>query len=176
MATTARPQLLVPSLLTGDWHIVPSRSELGFLTRIMFGLIAVRGRYDGFQGELHVNQAGDASGFVRVDAETISTGIKKRDRHLRSSDFFAVERHPHMSFELDSLTPGRGGAVTVSGTLHIRDRVLRIDPAVAVFPIGPDSLRIDAEFEVDHHAAGFDFKRLPRKVLVQAALTLERLG
>jgi hypothetical protein len=40
--------------------------------------------------------------------------------------------------------------------------------------VGSDGLRIDADFDVDHHAAGFEFKRLPRAVRIQAALTLER--
>lgn len=33
-------------LPAGDWHVVPARSELGFLPR-MLGLIPVRGRYSG---------------------------------------------------------------------------------------------------------------------------------
>jgi polyisoprenoid-binding protein YceI len=84
--------------------VVTARSELGFLTR-MLGLIPVRGRHSGYDGELHINSAGNASGVLRIDAATISTGIKKRDAHLRSTDFFAVERHPHMTFELTAPTP-----------------------------------------------------------------------
>ncbi len=140
----------------------------------MFGLIPVRGRYSGFDGELHIDPAGAASGVLRVEAETISTGIKKRDAHLRTSDFFAVERHPHMTFELAGLSPKADGGATLTGTLHIRDRALAIDAPVSVAPVGSDGLRIDADFEVDHRAAGFEFKRLPRTVRVQAALTLEQ--
>jgi len=154
--------------------VVPKRSDLGFLTRILFGLIAVRGRYSGFDGELHIDAAGNASGVLRVEAETISTGIKKRDTHLRSSDFFAVERHPHMTFELTGFTPNADGAVTLTGTLHVRDRALAINTPASVSPVGSDGLRIDADFEVDHRAAGFETKRLPRVVRVQASLTLER--
>ena len=115
-------------LSTGDWHVAPARSELGFLTRIIFGLIAVRGRYSGFDGELHIDGAGNASGVLRVEAETISTGIKKRDTHLRSTDFFAVEHHPHLTFELTALTPNADGSVRLTGTLHIRDRASRSIP------------------------------------------------
>jgi len=142
----------------------------------MFGLIAVRGRYGGFDGELHIDAAGTASGILRVEAETISTGIKKRDSHLRSSDFFAVERHPHMTFELTTLTPNTDGSVRLTGTLHIRDRALLIDTPVSVAPVGSDGLRIDADFEVDHRTAGFEIKRLPRVVRIQAALTLNTTG
>jgi polyisoprenoid-binding protein YceI len=105
-----------------------------------------------------------------------SSGIKKRDTHLRSSDFFAVEHHPHMTFELTALTPNADGSVRLTGTLHIRDQALPIDTPVFVAPVGSDGLRIDADFEVDHHTAGFEIKRLPRTVRIQAALTLEPTG
>ncbi|HWF49546.1 MAG TPA: YceI family protein [Solirubrobacteraceae bacterium] len=154
---------------------MPARSELGFRTRIL-GLVPVRGRYTAFEGGLHIDDAGAASGTLRVEAETVSTGIKKRDTHLRTSDFFAVERHPHMTFELTALIPRTDGAVTLSGTLHIRDRALPITAPVSVALVGSSGLRIDADFEVDHRAAGFEFKRLPRAVRIQAALTLEHVG
>jgi polyisoprenoid-binding protein YceI len=163
-------------LSRGDWRVDPAQSELGFLTRIIFGLIAVRGRYRGFDGELHIDGAGNASGVLRVEAETISTGIKKRDTHLRSTDFFAVERHPHMTFELTSLTPNADDGVRLTGTLHIRDRALPIETPVSVAPVGSDGLRIDAAFEVDHRTAGFEIKQLPRTVRIEAALTLEATG
>jgi hypothetical protein len=105
VATTQGTEAHPIPISPGDWRVVSARSELGFPTRIAFGLIPVRGRYSGFDGELHIDAAGNASGVLRIEAETISTGIKKRDSHLRSSDFFAVERHPHMTFELTGLTP-----------------------------------------------------------------------
>jgi polyisoprenoid-binding protein YceI len=168
-STTAHPIALSAS----HWRVVPARSELGFVTHLMFGLIAVRGRYSDYDGELHIDDAGNASGVLRVEAETISTGIKKRDSHLRATDFFAVERYPHMTFELTALTPNADGAVTLTGTLHIRDRELPVNTPASVAAVGSDGLRIDADFQVDHHAAGFEVKRLPRTVRIQAALTLE---
>jgi hypothetical protein len=45
-----------------------------------------------------------------------------------------------------------------------------------VTPVGSGGLRIDADFEVDHHAAGFEVKRLPRTVRIQAAVMLEPTG
>ena len=173
MATTQITEAHPIPLSPGDWRVDPARSELGFVTR-MFGLIPVRGRYSGFDGELHIDAAGNASGVLRVEAETISTGIKKRDTHLRSTDFFAVERHPHMTFELTGFTPNADGAVTLTGTLHVRDQALAINTPVSVAPVGSGGLRIDADFEVDHRTAGFEIKRLPRTVRIQAALTLER--
>lgn len=163
------------SQLTGGWRVVPARSELGFATR-MFGLIPVRGQYSGYDGELHIDQDGYASGELRVHTETLSTGIRKRDEHLRSKDFFHVLVHPHASFELRSLIPDERDRMRMIGTLHIRDKDLTIDEGVTVETRTADELRLEADFEVDHRAAGFEFKRLPKAVTVHAALTLERTG
>jgi len=171
MATTQTTQALAVPLSPGEWNVDPARSELGFSTRI-FGLLPVRGRYSGFGGELHIDSAGKASGTLRVEAETISTGINKRDSHLRSQDFFHVDVHPHMTFVLTGLTPNSDGTVTLTGTLHIRDRELAINTPASVGLVDSDGLRINADFAVDHRAAGFEIKRLPRAVRIQAALTL----
>jgi hypothetical protein len=65
--TEARPIPLSP----GDWRVDPARSELGFLTR-MFGLIAVRGRYSGFDGDFtstaRVTRAGSSASRPRRSA------------------------------------------------------------------------------------------------------------
>jgi polyisoprenoid-binding protein YceI len=175
MATASATETYPIPLSSGDWRIVASGSELGFSTRAL-GFIPVRGRYSDFDGELYIDAAGTASGALRVDAETISTGIKKRDSHLRSKDFFHVEVHPHITFELTGLAPAADGTVRLTGTLRVRDQAQAVDTAVTVAQVGAAGLRIDAQFEVDHRAAGFEFKRLPKTVRIQAALTLERLS
>jgi hypothetical protein len=73
--------------------------------------------------------------------------------------------------ELAALEPSWDGAITVSGTLNVRDRPLAIHAPVSVAPAGAGGLRVDADFEVDHHAACFEFTRLPRTVPVKASLT-----
>jgi len=70
---------------------------------VMAAMIAPRerGRYSGYDGDLHIDSAGNASGVLRIEAATISTGIKRRDAHLRSTDFFAVEEHSHRQIDGD---------------------------------------------------------------------------
>jgi polyisoprenoid-binding protein YceI len=165
-----------PPLSPGNWRVVAARSELGFLTHILFGRIPVRGRYTGFDGELHSDGAGNVGGSLRVDAGTIRTGITKRDAHLRSSDYFAVARYPHMTFDLTALTPDGAAAMTLAGTLHVRDHAVAVHTPVSVDLVGANGLRIDADFAVDHRAAGFATKRLPRIVRIHASLLLEPTG
>jgi polyisoprenoid-binding protein YceI len=173
VASTRAADTEAIGLSPGDWRVVRARSELGFLTQTLFGLITVRGRYSGFDGWLHIDSAGRARGGLRIEAGTVRTRISKRDAHLRSTDFFAVERYPHMTFELKALTPSRAGAATVIGILRIRDRAVPIVTPVSVAAVGADGVRIDADFEVDPRGAGFYSRRLPHTVRIQAALVLE---
>ncbi len=181
MATTQNTSTHPITLPVGDWRVVPDDSELGFEARIVFGLIPVRGRYSGYAGELHVDSAGDASGSLQIEAATVSTGIKKRDAHLRSTDFFAVEEHPQLRFELDALVPDPDGSLTSTGTLHVRNSALAIETPISIENDGPDRLRLNADLTLDHRASdlrssGSGWKKVPQSLRVQAALTLERIG
>jgi polyisoprenoid-binding protein YceI len=181
MASTSSTNAHPLTLPVGDWRVVVPDSELGFETRIVFGLLPVRGRYSGYAGELHIDDAGSARGELRIEAATVTTGIKKRDRHLRSTDFFAVDEHPHLRFELDALVPGADDALMLTGTLHIRDQALPIEAPVSVEQAGPDRLRVDGDFNVGHRASGLrssgvGWKKVPETVHIRAALLLERTG
>jgi len=158
----------------GSWRVVAADSELGFATR-MFGLIPVRGSYGRFAGELQVDEEGHSSGSLDVETATVSTGIKKRDQHLRSDDFFAADSHPVMRFELGAITATGDGRARVTGTLRIREAELPIEAPVAIESHGPDGLRIDASFPVDHRAAGLGWKRVPGVIEARAALALQRV-
>ena len=160
--------------LSGQWRVVPERSALAFETRIIFGLVPVRGRYAGYKGTLTVGAEGDATGTLTIESATVSTGIKRRDRHLASTDFFAVERFSQLRFELATLVAGEPGTARLTGTLTIRDRAQAIDGPVRMTLVGGEGLRIDADLEVDHRSVGFEFKRLPKKVHAKASLTLQR--
>ncbi len=63
----------------------------------------------------------------------MSTGNEKRDAHLRSPDFFDVERFPTITFRSTEVTPSTGGAWTITGDLTIREIT--------------HAIRFDVEFE-----------------------------
>ena len=160
------------TLPVGSWQVVPDGSHVGFVTRIL-GMVPVRGTYGGFDGELRVDPAGAGSGTLRIESATLTTGIKKRDKHLHSGDYFAAEEHPHLRFELEQLAPGAEGALTASGTLHIRDEAIAVSTPVSLEPKGQDGLRLEADLPVDHKATGLGWKA-PKTVRVHLALVLER--
>ena len=61
----------------------------------------------------------DACGAT-VEASSINTNNEKRDKHLRSDDFFDVEKHPMASFESTSgVTEMKGNSGKLAGNLTI---------------------------------------------------------
>jgi polyisoprenoid-binding protein YceI len=58
---------------------------------------------------------------------SIDTGNEQRDEHLRSPDFFDLQRYPKMTFQLKSVTPRGGDRYGVVGDLTIKDVTREIE-------------------------------------------------
>ncbi len=173
-ASTSAPLTAVPA---GEWHVDPVRSRVEFHTRAMAGLFPVLGRFERFAGDLHVDDEGEASGRLTIEAESIDTGIAKRDAHLRTADFFHAALHPEMTFVLDEARPDADGRLELAGTLAIRHATIPIRASATVTREAEDELALHARFPVDHHAAGLGWARagMVRKVMdADVSLVLTR--
>jgi polyisoprenoid-binding protein YceI len=58
--------------------------------------------------------------MARIDVRSIDTGIVKRDNHLRSPEFFAVEKYPEITFKSRSVkqTGPQAGDILGDLTMH----------------------------------------------------------
>ena len=74
-------------------------------TRHTWGLLPLRGVFGQVSGHGTVTKDGDASGVITVAAESVDTKNPRRDKHLRSADFFDVANHPELTFAAESVTP-----------------------------------------------------------------------
>ena len=101
------------------FRIQPEASEISF--RATSRLMNADGRFSRFSGEVMVDPAVLTSGRISlsIDAASLDTGIEMRDNHLRSSDFFDVERFPTVAFQSVRIEAA-GQRATVVGrlTLH----------------------------------------------------------
>lgn len=81
----------------------------------------VTGSFSGMQGEISFDPSDLANSrfLVSIDPATVNTGNKKRDKHLRSEDFFHVEAYPLISFTSTSVQKTKEG-FTTRGTLSMR--------------------------------------------------------
>jgi polyisoprenoid-binding protein YceI len=116
-------------------------------TRHTWGLLPLRGAFGQVSGHGTITEAGDASGVITVAAESVDTKNPRRDKHLRSADFFDVAKHPEFTFTGESVTPTDGG-VRVAGTLTVRGRT---NPASfdARVTIADGELALDGELPVN---------------------------
>jgi polyisoprenoid-binding protein YceI len=77
----------------------PSGSTIGFSVHQFLG--TTRGRFASFSGRIEVDREDPEKSSVtaQIDVRSIDTQIKKRDDHLRSGEFFNVEKFPRITFK-----------------------------------------------------------------------------
>lgn len=111
--------------MSEKWTLDPSGHEVTVKHKSMWGLVTVRGIFKTVHAEGTLADDGTGEGTVTIDAASLDTRQAKRDTHLRSADFFDVERFPTFQFEVDRIGPVTpdSNEVQVSGTLTVRDAV-----------------------------------------------------
>ncbi len=119
---TAPTLTLTPNDLSGTYTIDAAHSRVGFVARHAM-VTKVRGTFNDFSGSLTLD-FGDldrSSAEVTIDVASIDTRQEQRDAHLRSPDFFDVEKFPSITFQSTRIEVLGGGRYNVYGDLTIRD-------------------------------------------------------
>lgn len=102
------------------WTIDPMHSSVEFAVRHLM-ITTVRGRFTGVKGTVTLDEADPAKSTVEVviDAASIDTREPQRDTHLRSADFFDVERFPTLTFRSTKVDGVLGESFALAGDLTI---------------------------------------------------------
>ena len=158
MSTVQRTASEALPIAAGVWRVDPAAGRLGFQAKSVWGLVSVKGRFSSYEGTLHLDDAGLASGELTVQAASLDTKHKKRDEHLRSGDFFDVEQHPTLRFSAAAVT-ARPGGLTITGDLHIGAGVTRLQLPVTLTRLGEDRLRLQASTSVSRQAVGLTWNK-----------------
>ncbi|SNT03946.1 YceI family protein [Rhodococcoides kyotonense] len=110
--------IALPELSAGTWNIDATHSTVGFTVRHLM-VSKVRGRFQNFSGAVTVAADGTPSVNAEIDVTSITTDNEQRDGHLKTADFFEVEKFPTATFTSTSVKPD-GGDFVVTGdfTLH----------------------------------------------------------
>jgi polyisoprenoid-binding protein YceI len=123
---------LSPAVLANEtYRFDPSGSTIGFSVHQFLG--TTHGKFAKFNGKIDVDRERPENSSVtaQIDVRSIDTRIKKRDDHLRSAEFFNVEKFPQIAFKSRSVKqtgPQSGdilGDLTIHGvtrptTLHVK--------------------------------------------------------
>lgn len=108
----------VPQVTT--WKVDPAHSAAEFKVRHMM-IANVKGHFSGITGSLTLNEADVARSTVEasIDITSLNTREPQRDAHLKSADFFDVEKFPTLSFKSTHITRNSAGELQVTGDLTI---------------------------------------------------------
>lgn len=147
---------------TRTYAVDPAHSEVAFQVRHL--LTRVRGHFADFASTIQFDEAEPARSSVDLTIQTasIDTSQADRDTHLRSDDFFAVDRFPALTFTSATITPRGENAFDVAGNLTIRDVTRLITVPVsflgkATDPWGNERLGFEAEITLNRKDFGLNW-------------------
>jgi polyisoprenoid-binding protein YceI len=145
---TTATELLNSPAAAGTWTLDADRSAFSFKNKTMWGLMNVKGRFTDYSGEGRVDAGGQVSGRVDVKAATVTTGIKQRDNHLRSADFFDAEQHPDITVTVSGVDPD-GDELNVRADLAIRGNTVALPMRVRAQVLDDGAVRLTTTTTVE---------------------------
>ncbi len=127
----------LPGYVAGRWSIDPVHSEVGFSVRHMM-VSKVRGKFTRYQVELvTADNPLDSSVTATIELDSIDTGAPDRDNHLRSADFFEVEKYPTMTFKSRGVRQS-GDRFILDGDLTLKGLTRPVTLDLELGGFGPD--------------------------------------
>ncbi len=147
------------------WQIDAAHTQVEFEVKHMM-FAKVRGRFTAFEGHIDFD-AEDVAGSeveVSIDAASIDTGQGQRDEHLRSADFFDVEKFPKLTFKSTAVRKDADGSLRVIGDLTIRDVTREVELHVTetgrgTDPWGNDRVGFAAKTAIDRRDFGLTWNQ-----------------
>jgi len=119
LAALAAAVLLSPSAaLAGNWNIDGAHSTAGFAVRHMM-VSKSKGQFNKLSGKLVLDEKDATKSTIEatIDVASIDTNNTKRDEHLRSPDFFDVEKFPSITFKSTKVEKKGKDGLKVTGDL-----------------------------------------------------------
>ena len=104
---------------TRTWVLDPTHSELTFKVKHMM-ITNVKGEFKNFSIDVEGEDFFKSQLAVSVDAESISTNNEDRDNHLKSADFFDVEKHKELTFKSTTFEHKEDDEYLLKGMLTIK--------------------------------------------------------
>jgi polyisoprenoid-binding protein YceI len=171
MSTTATEQRAVAPT---RWSVDPDESFVEFAVKTFWGVSTVRGSFDRFEGSYEIGPDGTTIELT-IDADSVDTGNKTRDKHLRSAAFFGVGEHPQVRFTSTHVGDVGNGVLHVEGLLEAAGNRVPLEFDATVQPVD-DGLELEATTTVDQRRLGMSggilgMIRPPAMLHVKATVT-----
>jgi polyisoprenoid-binding protein YceI len=120
--------LLPVTAFAATWKGDPAHSRLSFAVTHL-GISEITGAFKEFEVAITASEPdfSDAVFDLSVSVASIDTEVEKRDNHLRSPDFFEVEKFPKMTFSTKSIKPAGKDRYKLTGDLTIRGQTKTVE-------------------------------------------------
>jgi polyisoprenoid-binding protein YceI len=148
------------------WTIDASHSQIEFSVRHMM-ISNVRGRFENFAGTVSLDQEKpeNTKVDVKIEVASVNTREDKRDGHLRSPDFFDVEKYPTMEFVSKKVKQTDATHAQLIGDLTIRDKTKEVTLIVefnglATSPWGTTSAGFSAGTKINRKDWGLEWNQV----------------
>lgn len=155
---------VAPAVFAAKYTVDVPHTQIHFSVAHLM-VFKVRGSFTDFSGEIDIDTQNKTltSASAVIKAESIDTRNAKRDEHLRSPDFFEVDKYPEIYFTSKKIN-GTGDDITVIGDLTIRGVTKEITlkggfAGVAVDPWGNSRAGFTATGEVDRRDFGLTWNK-----------------
>ncbi len=146
--------------LAGRWVLDPRASRVEFGVRHFWGAVTVRGWFGRLEGEGTVGRDGKVTGQLVMDAASLNTKNKQRDRHLRSADFFGAADHPRVVVTVSQAELTRGGQLAAEGELEAAGVREPLSFTADVVDASADAVTLQAEVTVNRSRFGMTWSPL----------------
>jgi len=119
--TITPPQAVRKAPAAGTYTLDQSHSHVSYSARHLM-VTKVRGRFPVTAGKLEIAEDPQHSSVeATIDVSAVESGDPKRDEHLRSPDFFDVEKYPTVSFRSVRVDDNGNGEFTLEGDLTVKE-------------------------------------------------------
>jgi polyisoprenoid-binding protein YceI len=147
------------------WQNDDPHSQLGF-TVSHLGINDVSGNFNDFDVTVQSSKPDFSDAVIELTAKTasIDTRVEARNNHLKSADFFDVEKYPVMNFKSTSIKPAGKNKYKLTGdlTLHGITRAVTMDLLYKGTVENPMSKKQTAGFQVTGTISRSDFNVGPK--------------
>lgn len=141
MSTRAAKSLFLAALLSAapafaestEWAIDNAHSRVAFSVPHMV-ISEVDGQFKTFQGKVVLDEKDVTKSQVEftIDAASINTDNDDRDKHLKSPDFFDVQKFPKLSFKSTKISKaGKGYKLQGELTIHGVTKQVTLDATLS---------------------------------------------
>ena len=144
---------------TSVGDVIKEKSSIGFIGAKVTGQHI--GKFQQFDGRIeYVGNTPTAINFT-IDPASVKTDAEKLDAHLKSADFFDVQKYPTATFVSKSIDPAPSGdaekthTITGTFTLHGVSKDITFPARVAVTPEG---VHATSDFKINRHEWGVSYR------------------